>query len=249
MAIIVLYKKIGETPKEMIQNYIKNYNQHNDHQIKKGCVVGKLDPMASGVSICLFDNQCKNMQQYLDKSKVYEFKIIFGLSTDTDDTLGIVTDTYNVQNINIEKIIKELDEFIGIYKQKYHKYSSICIKNKNHERNPLWKWTKENRLDEIDIPSKTVNVNKLQLLELKSYNFNILKKIIINNITKVKGDFRQDEIIKTWKNTSHIENVFIGKFKIECSSGFYVRQLVNELCKKIGLLGTTYNINRTKIIL
>ena len=249
MPVVVLYKKIGETPNEMIQNYIKNYNKLNKYQIKKGCVVGKLDPMASGVSICLFDNECKNMEQYLHKNKIYEFKIIFGLSTDTDDTLGLITDTCNIQSIDIEKIIKELDKFIGIYQQKYHKYSSICIKNKNSERNPLWKWTKENRIQEIHIPSKTVKVDKLQLLELKSYNFDLLKKIIINNINKVKGDFRQDDIIKIWKNTTNFKNVFVGKFKIQCSSGFYVRQLVNELCKNIGILGTTYNINRTKIIL
>ena len=30
MAIIVLSKKLGETPNEMINNYIKNYNKNNN---------------------------------------------------------------------------------------------------------------------------------------------------------------------------------------------------------------------------
>ena len=249
MAIIVLSKKIGETPNEMINNYIKNYNKNNTYQIKKGCTIGKLDPMASGVSICLFDNQCKNMKDYLDKEKIYEFKIIFGIQSDSDDTLGLITNGEEIQNINIETIQKEILNFIGQYKQKYHKYSSICVSNKNNERNPLWKWTKENRLNEIQIPEKDVNVKLLEFLELKKYNFNILKKIIIGNIRKVNGDFRQEEIIQRWKDITHIKNINVAKFKIHCSSGFYVRQLVNDLCNKLGIYGTTYNINRTQIIL
>ena len=249
MAIIVLSKKIGETPNEMINNYIKNYNKNNTYQIKKGCTIGKLDPMASGISICLFDNQCKNMKYYLDKEKVYEFKIIFGIKTDSDDTLGLITNGNEIGNINTEIIQKEILNFIGEYKQKYHKYSSICVTNKNNERNPLWKWTKENRLNEIEIPEKDVNVKTLEFLELKKYNFSILKKIIIENIRKVKGDFRQEDIIERWKNISHIKNINVGKFRIHCSSGFYVRQLVNDLCDKLNIYGTTYNINRIKIIL
>jgi len=248
MAIIVLSKKIGETPNEMINNYIKNYNKNNTYQIKKGCTIGKLDPMASGVSICLFDNQCKNMKDYLDKEKIYEFKIIFGIQSDSDDTLGLITNGEE-KDIDIETIQKEISNFIGKYKQKYHKYSSICVSNDNNERKPLWKWTKENKLNEINIPEKEVNVKSLEFLELKKYNFNILKKIIIENISKVKGDFRQEQIINRWKEISHIKNINVAKFKIHCSSGFYVRQLVNDLCNKLGIYGTTYNINRTKIIL
>lgn len=249
MPIIVLSKKIGETPKEMIENFIKENNKYNDYKIKKGCVVGKLDPMASGVSICLFDNHCKNMKKYLNKDKVYEFKIIFGLSTDSDDTLGLVTSGDIIEHINREKILSEIENFIGTYTQKYHKYSSICVANKNGERLPLWKWTKDNRIDEIEIPSKKVNVHELKFLELTYNNFSVLKKIIIENIKKVKGDFRQEEIINRWKNINHIKDVCIGKFRIKCSSGFYVRQLVNELCNNLNIPGTTYNINRTKIIL
>jgi tRNA pseudouridine55 synthase len=249
MAIIVLSKKIGETPNEMINNYIKNYNKNNQYQLKKGCTVGKLDPMASGISICLFDNQCSNMKDYLDKEKIYEFKIIFGIQSDSDDTLGLITNQQEIQDIDIQTIQKEILNFIGEYKQKYHKYSSICVFNKNNERNPLWKWTKENRLEEIEIPQKNVNVKLLEFLDLKIHNFNILKKIIIQNIRKVKGDFRQEKIIQRWKDISHIKNIFVGKFKIHCSSGFYVRQLVHDLCNKLQIYGIAYNINRTKIIL
>ena len=44
------------------------------------------------------------------------------------------------------------------------------------------------------LSSGNVNVKLLEFLDLKIHNFNILKKIIIQNIRKVKGDFRQEKI-------------------------------------------------------
>ena len=59
--------------------------------------------MARGLVILLVGDDCKDMPKYLGHNKEYEFEIIFGLSTDTDDTMGIVEDVkeYDENDINI----------------------------------------------------------------------------------------------------------------------------------------------------
>jgi len=246
----LLYKEIGETPTQMINNYIDKYNnKYNNNKIKKGTVVGKLDPMACGQSICLFDEDCKNMNKYLYLKKIYKFKIIFGFDTDTNDILGLINSYEQINNINKDNLITNLQSFMGSHNQHYHNYSSICVQNKlTGERKPLWFWTKNNKLNEITIPSKNVYVDNLELIQLEISNFDIIKKQINTYINKLEGDFRQSEILQNWNNINNINNVFIGHFQITCSSGFYVRQLVKEFTKKINILGIAYEIERVDII-
>jgi len=125
----ILYKQIGETPTQMINNYINKYNSKNEKKIKKGTVVGKLDPMACGQSICLFDEHCKKMNEYLNLKKVYEFKIIFGFDTDTNDILGLINSQEELNNLSEDVLNENLKSFVGNYNQLYHNYSSICVKN------------------------------------------------------------------------------------------------------------------------
>ena len=246
----ILYKQIGETPTQMINNYIIEYNSKNENKIKKGTVVGKLDPMACGQSICLFDEHCKKMNEYLNLKKVYEFKIIFGFDTDTNDILGLINSYEELNNLNEDMLNKNLKSFIGNYNQLYHNYSSICVKHElTGKRNPLWFWTKNNKLKEITIPYKNVNVDNLELLNLENIEFDNIKRKINKYIEKLEGDFRQKEILKKWNNINNINNVFVGYFKITCSSGFYVRQLVKELTKKINILGIAYEIERIEVIM
>ena len=113
---------------------------------------------------------------------------------------------------------------------------------------PLWKWSKDNRLDEIIIPKKSVNVKYIKLLNTQKINLNSIKSNIIDTIAKVTGDFRQTEIIKQWEEYLDKE-CYISKFEADVSSGFYIRELVKQLGISTNYLGITLNINRIKIII
>jgi tRNA U55 pseudouridine synthase TruB len=66
----------------------------------------------------------------------------------------------------------------------------------------------------------------------------------------VKGDFRQEEIIKRWQEVfkdSDQKEYLILSCVVECSSGTYVRQLVADLSEKIGIPLVTYSIKRTRV--
>ena len=84
--------------------------------------------MACGQSICLFDENCKKMNEYLNLKKVYEFKIIFGFDTDTNDILGLINSQEELNNLSEDVLNENLKSFVGNYNQLYHNYSSICVK-------------------------------------------------------------------------------------------------------------------------
>ena len=239
--MLLIHKTRGEDGTTLANIYKQNLGK------KKVVVCGKLDPMASGELLLLFDEECKQMNLYLEKEKIYEWFIIWGISTDTTDTLGLITENKNIEfDENVVK--EELKNFEGKHKQKFHKYSAINVTNKNGLRQPLWKWSKEKRLDEIELPEKEVNVFNTELLYTEKINFSDIKKQILYDLNKVNGDFRQLEIKKQWLKFEK-KNLYISKFSAYVSTGFYIRQLVEDIGKKTGYLGIALNINRLEIII
>jgi tRNA U55 pseudouridine synthase TruB len=85
-----------------------------------------------------------------------------------------------------------------------------------------------------------------------------LLKNIEDKINLVKGDFRQEEILKTWqevlgpKDNSNTDSVqetkfIIDKIKMKVSSGFYIRQFVSDLSKELNFPAVTFHIKRTSV--
>lgn len=240
--MLIVNKPFGAEGTQIANSYKKLYNK------KKVVICGKLDPMASGELLLLFDNECKMMNNYLDKYKVYKWKIVWGLSTDTSDPLGLITDTIDI-TIDEDKIIEELQQFVSNQShQIFHKYSAICLTNKDGERKPLWRWTKENRLDEIIIPKKAVDVKYIKMLNTEVVEDITLKKYILSNLEKISGDFRQEEIKEMWKKFKK-KNIYISEFEGHVSSGYYIRQFVEDFGKHLGYLGMALDITRIKIVI
>ena len=142
--MILEYKQPGMTMNQMIQYYKEKYNA------TKMCYCGRLDPMARGKIILLKDEECKDMPKYNKLNKIYEFEIILGIKTSSDDPLGIIEeiDTHTLSFSEFNKIYKSI--LLELYKypinieQKFHKYSS-----KNINGRPLWYYTKNNLLVEL----------------------------------------------------------------------------------------------------
>ena len=99
--------------------------------------------------------------------------------------------------------------------------------------------------DGIDFepPTKEIEIYNLEILEEREIKKEDLQKEILEKIDLVKGDFRQVEIKTTWQELliGAPEKFQITKFKINCSSGTYVRSLANEMG------GIAYSIKRTRV--
>ncbi len=233
----IFIKNAGETMNQAIDRFKDTYKIDN-----KICYCGRLDPMARGIILLLVGDECIHMNLYNKANKTYQFEIIFGLSTDTDDMMGIITKTDIVEYNALDSYITKIKDFIkiGSFDQKFHNFSSKKYKGKS-----LW-WYK---LNNIIYPPQYHNVEiyNVEYMNIKKYDSSMLLNIIhnINNIDK-KNNFRQDDIIKQY-NDFEIDTFYTLPITITVSSGFYIRQLVADIMTHINFPITTYDINRIKI--
>jgi len=245
--LIILSKKEGETPLEALESFRRKYKEYKD---VKMTYAGRLDPMASGLLILLTGEETKNKEKYLKLSKEYNFKILFGFATDTYDILGKITN-HNILarsrksvmlSLLKKKIKANLKFFRGEFMQSYPMYSSKTVNGK-----PLFTYARAGKA--IKSPKHEVEVKSLKFLKLKKISAKKLLENIEKRIKKVKGDFRQEEILKIWRENLKGKQgeFFTADFHIKCGSGTYVRVIANDLGKRIGVPSLALTIKRTKI--
>ena len=249
MPPISVIKETGITMNQLIDKYKK------DHNVNKVCFCGRLDPMARGKVLLLVGDECKNMPLYNKSNKTYQFEILFGISTDTDDTLGFITDIKYIDNIDMKinfytmKIYNYIENMVKLksFQQLFHNYSSKRIDGK-----PMWEYMKTNTEYNVK-PSHDVSLYDFKIDDIITYNYNDWEDNIINIINKLdenpKVDFREQDIIKKYKEQSiyRDKQIYSLPITITVSSGFYVRQLVSDIKEYIQFPILTYDINRLDI--
>lgn len=241
MTVIKIYKPIGKTPLDMI-HFIKEKYKHFSNT--KMSYAGRLDPMAHGLLIILTEEDCYNQHLYHNLDKTYEFELLLGVSTDTYDILGLVTDKINFNlSLNLQNLIKVVDTFKGRQKQYYPPFSSQRINGK-----PLWYYAKNNLLDTIILPSKLINIYNLVFIDIKETTKNEILDHVNYSINKLESlnNFRQDQILKLWKKI-HEVTYYKLYFKTNVSCGTYIRTLCNDISCKIDIPGIAFNIYRTRV--
>ena len=241
--VLILNKKEGATPLEMLEQFRAKNQEYKDIKMT---YAGRLDPMASGLLLVLVGEEVRNKEKYLMLPKEYEFEVLFGFATDTYDILGKVKHSNILKNVRMSelenKIRENLKYFIGKFMQSYPMYSSRTVKGK-----PLFTYARAGKI--VKIPEREVSVKSLKFFKIKKISPQKFLENIENRIGKVKGDFRQKEILKIWRKKLNVKHrVFnIMSFKIKCGSGTYVRGIANSLGEKIGIPTLAFSIKRTKI--
>jgi len=238
---IVLEKKVGQTPLVVLENYRK---ENPEVANKKLAYAGRLDPMASGKLLVLIGDACKKQGKYLNLDKEYEFEVLLDFKSDSGDVLGLAEYVSDTENLN--EIIQNLTGKISL---PYPKFSSRPVAGK-----PLFLWTLEGRINEIEIPTKESTVYKLSRGNTRTIDKDRLAREIFEKINsipevteeskKLGADFRRVDIRKQWQellNNTNQNEFTIAKFTCTASSGTYMRSLAQELG------GLAYSIHRTTI--
>lgn len=241
--LICLNKPTGLTPLQAILEFKKQNPLYLNEKIS---YAGRLDPMAEGLLILLINEENKNRELFENLQKTYEFTILLGIETDTYDILGKIINCtqFEIRNLKLE-IENMFSSFLGKHIQPYPPYSSKAVQGK-----PLYWWSRNGRLSEIEIPQKEIEIFKLELLSHENIKINDIRFMIQDRIKKVQGDFRQDEILKTWNNffnSTSITTFQIIKCKIECSSGTYIRSFAREIGLKLKTGAIALEIKRLKV--
>lgn len=238
--LINTFKPLGKTPLDVI-NQIKLKNPHLKNT--KMAYAGRLDPLANGVLLILVGEECKNRDFYQNLKKNYEFELLLGLSTDSFDSMGIVTNL-PVTTDKFDDLEKIKMAILGIKEQEYPPYSSFRVKGK-----PLFEWAKQERLNEIILPKKKVNINNLIIHKQFTILGDNALESMLERLEIVKGEFRQKHIAKSLKDAISSKNL---NFKVivlsaNVSSGTYIRGICNTVGEILGFGAIAFNIKRTSV--
>lgn len=236
--MITIYKPIGMSCVDLI-NSLKETDEYKG---KNMGFSGRLDEMAHGKIIILLDDETKKTKEYHNSDKVYRFRFIVGLETDTTSVLGLIQNKERPNALDVNLVCKTIMEHNATeFLQEYHVYSSYRLAHDNVKK-PLWWWAQSGRIHEIEVlPNKKVKVYGVKIKNIKDISLDDFMAESFLNLSKVKdGTLRKEEVIDQLKKYyESIRDKKINFVEFECeikvSSGFYIRQFVKDIGKKLNL--------------
>lgn len=126
-------------------------------EIKKIGHAGTLDPFATGVLVVGI-NKATKLFQFLPQDKIYLAEVTFGISTDTDDITGNVTqESKNIPKLS--EINEKLKSFTGKIKQKPPIFSSVKING-----NRAYKLARKNEISLDEMKEKEIEIYSMDLI-------------------------------------------------------------------------------------
>lgn len=176
--------------------------------MKKIGHTGTLDPLATGVMVCLFGKYTKLVDLITGYDKEYIAEIKLGIKTDTLDITGNVIETKKVKITN-EDILQVFNDFPKEYMQEVPIYSAVKINGKK-----LYEYARNNQL--IELPKRKVNIYNLELI---SFN----KDIITFKVKVSKGTYIRSlindlcEKLNTIGTMNNLIRIKQGNFNIKDS--------------------------------
>jgi tRNA pseudouridine55 synthase len=241
--IFTIYKPIGKTPKDMLDILRKRENLDLGIPLT---YAGRLDPLAEGLLIVLAGDRVHDKDQFSHLGKTYEFSLLLGIGTDTHDLLGMVTDIAPPGSLNLlseNRIQEVLQTFSGTCEQLYPMYSSKTV-----DGVPLWQYAREGKIPS-HMPIHSVNITFAKTPHIRTITSSEILSHCIDNIGKVEGDFRQEEIIQKWKEVLNTNNqtYILVDCVVDVSSGTYIRTLCADVGKALGVPALAYHIKRTRV--
>lgn len=251
---VVLQKTVGETPLECAEAWRSTQANYTDTPL---AYAGRLDPMASGSLLVLIGDECKKQRSYHNLDKSYTVQIVLGVRTDTGDVLGIPDfSTPLPLQITRAQVSRALTRCTGAVEFPYPHYSSKTVHGK-----PLHTWALENRLDEIEIPTKQSTIYTNQLRAYSTITADTLYAYVTQKIESIPpvadtrkaigNDFRRPDIRNAWKRwyQQYASDTAFPYVTIDCvvSSGTYMRTLAEVLAHELGTEGMALHIHRNAI--
>lgn len=198
--LIIINKPTNMTSRDVVNILCKKL------QTKSIGHIGTLDPIATGVLVCLIGKYTKltNILMNHDKEYIASFKL--GLLTDTLDITGKILkeDSYN---INKEKVERVLNSFIGTYNQEVPIYSAVKINGKK-----LYEYARQN--EQIDLPKREVIIYSLDLLSIEDGIITIKTKV--SKGTYIRSLIRDIGIkLETNATMTSLKRTKLGNFNLE----------------------------------
>jgi len=242
MSVHCIYKNKKITSYQAVESLRAYLNL--DKSSKLG-YAGRLDPMAEGLFLVLEGDDNKRQKDFFEMDKEYVIEAVFGVGTDTGDVLGFVSSDIRFVDFRIDELMRACNKFVGKYFQKVPVYSAVRVQGK-----PLFWWAKNDKLEEINIPSYERNIFSIDILEKSGIDIKSMRDMVFDSISGVIGHFRQEETSRRWQEffDSHAREKYIKVIlRVNCSSGTFMRQLITDIADSMGMSATIVKLTRTRV--
>lgn len=245
--IFTYYKKKGEFSHDIVDHFRKLY------KTRRVGHAGALDPFAEGLLIILVGKATKLSSDFLNLNKSYSAKILFGVTTDSLDIDGKITDITAINaRLDFNTIKVAIQSFGKQYNQRVPVLSSVKVKGEKlrvlarkfdefkivneGKDNFVVKFFKDNKIiKEVFLPVKPV---QLYSIELSS-----VTEVTSKNINDFISKELSEEILKTDNNVKLV----VAKINVTCSKGTYIRQLAFDIGEKLGVASMLISLKRESV--
>ncbi len=250
MSVIPVYKPLGATPLQAL-DALRVERPELAHESMT--YAGRLDPMAEGLLVVLTGEDRHRAKEFQQLDKTYRATFVLGFGSDTGDVLGIAE--RGIEGISLgsggidpasrerrgEGIVRGI--LMGDHDVLMPVYSSYKVKGK-----PLHFWAKSGRLSEIEVPRRVMHVDAVRDVEVSTMSADVFLQSAIEGIGKVSGDFRQEEIVKRWREVMRdVKDVTLVSCELDVASGTYIRSLAGVLGEQLQTRAMLYRLVRTKV--
>lgn len=149
--VVVVNKPKGITSRDVVNKLVKVFGTKSIGHI------GTLDPMATGVLVCLVGKYTKLGSIMVNHDKEYIATFKLNVLTDTLDIEGKVLKTDN-KKISLKDMNGAIEHFDGLtYMQEVPVYSAVKVNGKK-----LYNYARNN--EDVILPKKEVSIYKLELI-------------------------------------------------------------------------------------
>lgn len=152
--LIIINKEKDKTSRDVVNALNHLFNT------KKIGHTGTLDPLATGVLVCVIGKYTKLVELLSSETKEYIAEIKLGVLTDTLDITGNVIST-NTFNITKDVILKVFNNFPKEYNQTVPIYSSVHVNGKR-----LYDYARTNT--PVTLPERKVSIYNLELISFSN---------------------------------------------------------------------------------
>jgi len=149
---------IVDKPRGMTSHDVVNVVRHL-FGIRKVGHAGTLDPIATGVLIILIGDLTKRFNLLANDDKEYIARLRLGVTTDTGDALGKVTNVSDPQKVDGDLIEKAIMSFKGEIEQVPPMFSAIKFKGKS-----LYKWARKGII--VERKARRVTIRNVLIKEI-----------------------------------------------------------------------------------
>lgn len=201
---------------------------------------GRLDPMAEGLLTVLVGDETRLAPTMRELDKTYELDAVFGVASDSFDSLGLVT-TVAHGDVAEGALTRACARWVGAVAQRVPPYSQARVGGRS-----LLAWGSAGVA--MERPTAPRRIDAIELVALAPIEGDAVVREAVRRTALVRGAFRQDDIAARWEaHREALRGVTLTRasLRVVCSAGTYMRSLAWDLGAELGVPALAWRIRRT----